>query len=51
VKEFSLDTFRTTKQLFNEMVGKGTKTFDPKVDGKYYLLSFWNLPAHVMIFM
>ena len=34
VKEFSIDTFRTTKQLFSEMMGKGTRTVDPKVDGE-----------------
>ena len=34
VKEFTLDTFRTTKQLFSEIMGKGTKTVDPQIDGK-----------------
>ncbi|XP_067943913.1 arfaptin-2-like isoform X2 [Watersipora subatra] len=32
VKDFSIDTFRTTKQLFSEIMGKGARTVDPKVD-------------------
>ena len=40
VKEFTLDTFRTTKQLFSEIMGKGTKTVDPQIDGKLAYLKW-----------
>jgi len=39
VKAFTVNAFKVSKQLFNEIIGEGARTVDPTLDSKLILIS------------